>query len=87
VSFAEFASLAPELVALVAQTVNQEVVRAGLTTSLICAVSPTDNGSALVTPNATPEHEIAVAEVLLQPAGKAAKVNFAPSWADKFKTG
>ncbi len=79
VSFSAFGSPAVTPVLAVAQTLNEVLVRFGVTLKLIEALAPGANGLAAETPKVAALQLKVVVAVWVQPAGTLATVSWAPS--------
>jgi hypothetical protein len=87
VSFSEFGSPAVTPVLAVAQTLNEVLVRFGVTVKLIDALVPGANGLAAEIPKAAALQLRVVVAVWVQPAGTLATVSWAPSCAVSSRLG
>ncbi len=87
VLFSAFGSPAVNPVLAVAQTLNEVLVRFGVTLKLIEALAPGVSGLAAEIPKAVALQLRVVVAVWVQPAGTFATVSWAPSWAVSSRVG
>ncbi len=86
-SFSAFGSPAVTPVFAVAQTLNEVLVRFGVTVKLMVALAPGVSGLTAEIPKAAALQLRVVAAIWVQPAGTLATVSWAPSWAVSSRVG